>query len=124
MCYYVKYCTRKEIPGAWKISKVHSFPVKHSLMFRVFWPSSTSVARPLHYRRGPLQLAIQGVHNCHAGEQKWHWDKTNTGNYHLKLRMPFLPCPSATFALQQGGFVPPEWLAAKGLLSDSNIIKP
>ena len=25
-------------------------------------------------------------------------------------------CPSATFALQHGGFVPREWLAAKGLL--------
>ena len=24
-------------------------------------------------------------------------------------------CPSATFALQHGGFVPREWLAAKGL---------
>ena len=28
--------------------------------------------------------------------------------------MPFyLSCPSATFALQRGGFVPREWLAAK-----------
>ena len=27
-----------------------------------------------------------------------------------------LSCPSATFALQRGGFVPREWLAAKGLL--------
>ena len=26
-----------------------------------------------------------------------------------------LSCPSATFALQRGGFVPREWLAAKGL---------
>ena len=25
-------------------------------------------------------------------------------------------CPSSTFALQHGGFVPREWLAAKGLL--------
>ena len=24
---------------------------------------------------GPLQLAIQGVQNRHAGEQKSHWDK-------------------------------------------------
>ena len=28
-----------------------------------------------------------------------------------------LSCPSANFALQHGGFVPREWLAAKGLLS-------
>ena len=27
-----------------------------------------------------------------------------------------LSCPSATFAFQRGGFVPHEWLAAKGLL--------
>ena len=26
-----------------------------------------------------------------------------------------LSCPSVTFALQRGGFVPREWLAAKGL---------
>ena len=28
-----------------------------------------------------------------------------------------LSCPSATFALQRGGFVPREWVAAKGLFS-------
>ena len=28
-----------------------------------------------------------------------------------------LSCPSATFALQRGGFVPREWLAAKGLFN-------
>ena len=26
-------------------------------------------------------------------------------------------CPSATFALQHGGLIPREWLAAKGLLT-------
>ena len=31
--------------------------------------------------------------------------------------MFYLSCPSATFALQRGGFVPREWLAAKGLFS-------
>ena len=29
----------------------------------------------------------------------------------------YLSCPSATFALQHGGFVPREWLAAKGLFT-------
>ena len=36
------------------------------------------------------------------------------------LKMPkcaVYVCPSATFALQHGGFVPREWLAAKGLFS-------
>ena len=42
--------------------------------------------------------------------QKSHWDKTNKGNYHLKLYMSFI----VTFALQHGSFVPGEWLAAKG----------
>ena len=28
-----------------------------------------------------------------------------------------LSCPSATFALQHGGLIPREWLAAKGLLT-------
>ena len=29
----------------------------------------------------------------------------------------YLSCPSATFALQHGGVVPREWLAAKSLLA-------
>ena len=33
-----------------------------------------------------------------------------------------LSCPSATFALQRGGFVPGEWLAAKGPLQP-NFLK-
>ena len=69
---------------------------------------------------GPLQLAIHVVQNHRAEEQKSHWDKTNKGNYHLKLcNMSCLSCPSATFALQRGDFVPREWLAAKSLLSVS-----
>ena len=32
-----------------------------------------------------------------------------------------LSCPSATFALQRGGFVPREWLAAKGLLQPNSL---
>ena len=39
--------------------------------------------------------------------------KTNKENF--KLYVFCLSCPSATFALQRGGFVPREWLAAKGL---------
>ena len=50
------------------------------------------------------------IQSHHAGEQKSHWDKTNKGNYHLKLYMSFI----VTFALQHGGFVPVAWLAAKG----------
>ena len=39
---------------------------------------------------GPLQLAIHVIQNRHAGEQKSHWDKTNKGNYHSKLCVPFV----------------------------------
>ena len=39
---------------------------------------------------GPLQVAIHVVQNRRTGEQKSHWDKTNKGNYHLKLCMPFV----------------------------------
>ena len=41
-------------------------------------------------RLGPLQLAILVVQNRHTGTQTSHWDKTNKGNYHLKLCMPFV----------------------------------
>ena len=34
--------------------------------------------------------------------------RTGTRTALLKLCMPFLSCPTATFALQQGGFVPRE----------------
>ena len=64
---------------------------------------------------GPLQLAIHVVQSRRAGEQKSHWDKTNKGNYHLKLRVFCWSCPSATFVLRHGGFVPREWLAANSL---------
>ena len=30
------------------------------------------------------------VQNCHAVTQKSHWDKTNKGNYLLKLCLPFV----------------------------------
>ena len=77
-----------------------------------------SIAFPWKIARisiGPLQLAIHVVQNRRAWEQKSHWDKTNKENYHFKLYVFCLSCRSATFALQRGGFVPREWLAAKGL---------
>ena len=42
------------------------------------------------YELAPLQLTIHVVQNRHAGEQTSHWDKTNKGNYHLELCMPFI----------------------------------
>ena len=63
-----------------------------------------------------LQLAIHVVQNRRAGEQKSHWDKTNKRHVILDDNFLCLSCPSATFALQHGGFVPREWLAVMGLL--------
>ena len=70
---------------------------------------------PVDSAIGPLQASHSRGTNRRAGEQKSHWDKTNKENYNLELCMPFV-CPSAASALQRGGFVPREWLAAKGLL--------
>ena len=60
-------------------------------------------------------------HSCGTKTQHWRakvalgQDKQKT---YIILNGNFLclSCPSATFALQHGGFVPGEWLAAKGLL--------
>ena len=58
---------------------------------------------------GPLQLAIHVVQNRHAGELEQ--DKQRKIPFKI---MYALSCFSATFALQHGGFVPREWLTAKG----------
>ena len=52
-----------------------------------------------------MQLVINVVQNRHAGEQKSHWDT----NCPFKIMYAFfLSCPTATFALQHGGFEPRE----------------
>ena len=48
----------------------------------------------------PLRLAIHLVQNHHAGEQKSHWDKTNKGNYHLKLCMSLACLSQCNFCSQ------------------------
>lgn len=53
------------------------------------------------YSNVPLRLAIHVIQNPPNGEQKSHWDMTKEIS---------ISCPSATYALQQGGFVPREWL--------------
>ena len=67
-----------------------------------------------------LQLAIHVVQNRRAGEQKSQGqDKQKTYKI-LNGNFLCLSCPcNVTFALQHGGFVPREWPAAKGLLSES-----
>ena len=66
---------------------------------------------------GTLLLAIRVVQNRRAGEKvALGPDKQRK----LPFKITFvscLSCSSVTFALQHGGFVPREWLAAKGLLA-------
>ena len=82
-------------------------------------PGRTVKTQAVPEQIGPLQLAIHVVQNRRAGEQKSHWDKTNRKLPFTIIYAPvyvfYLSCPSATFALQRGGFVPREELAAKGL---------
>ena len=61
---------------------------------------------------GPLQLAIHVVQNRPIGELEQ--DKQRKLPFTKIMYAFYLSCLSATFALQHGGFVPREWLAAKG----------
>ena len=64
---------------------------------------------------GPLQLAIHVVQNRWRAKVALGLDKQR--KLPFKIMYAFcLSCPSATFTLQRCGFVPREWLAAKGLL--------
>ena len=65
---------------------------------------------------GPLELTVHVVQNRQAGEQKSHWDKTNKGNYHLKLCCLLFVLSRCDFCSPAQSFVPREWLAAKGQL--------
>ena len=49
-------------------------------------------------------------HSCGSGTRQ------TKGTHNLNGNFLCLSSPSATFALQHGGYVPREWLAAKGLL--------
>ena len=60
-------------------------------------------------------------HSC--GTKPPYWRAKVTLGQDKQRKLPFkimyvfcLSCPSATFALQRGGFAPREWLDAKGLL--------
>ena len=66
---------------------------------------------------GLLQLAIQVVQNRRCWRAKVALGQDKQRKLPFQIMYVFcLSCPSATFALQRGGFVPREWLAAKGLL--------
>ena len=60
-------------------------------------------------------------HSC--GTKPPYWRAKVTLGQDKQRKLPFkimyvfcLSCPSATFAVQRGGFAPREWLDAKGLL--------
>ena len=66
---------------------------------------------------GLLQLAIQVVQNRRCWRAKVALGQDKQRKLPFQIMYVFcLSCPSATFALQRGGFVPREWLAAKGVL--------
>ena len=65
---------------------------------------------------GLLQLAIQVVQNRRCWRAKVALGQDKQRKLPFQIMYVFcLSCPSATFALQRGGFVPREWLAARGL---------
>ena len=64
----------------------------------------------------PLQLAFHVIQKRRTGEQKVVLGRDKQRKLPFKIMYAFcLSCPSATFALQLGGFVPRDhgWLAAK-----------
>ena len=64
----------------------------------------------------PLQLAFHVIQKRRTGEQKVVLGRDKQRKLPFKSMYAFcLSCPSATFALQLGGFVPRDhgWLAAK-----------
>ena len=64
---------------------------------------------------GLLQLSNHTVQNRQTGEQMPHWDMLNKENSNL---VDCLTCPSTSFALQFGDFVPRDCSAAKGLFRE------
>ena len=66
---------------------------------------------------GPLQPAIHVVQNLPCWRAKVALGQDKQRKLPFQIMYVFcLSCPGATFALQRGGFVPRESLAAKGLL--------
>ena len=88
----------QKFSGSWKTRVMNCFIFSFQSKNRLFeTPSSLTIMVklsalpfPESLPIGPLQLAILVVENRHAGNQKSHRDKTNKGNYHLKLCMPFV----------------------------------
>ena len=73
---------------------------------------------------GPLQATIHVVQNRHTEEQKVALGQDKQRKLPFKIMYAFyLSCPSATFALQHGGFVRCEWLAARAYFAGKTIQK-
>ena len=90
----------------------------HSIKIRVNKVILPPVSPHIH-SLGPLQLAYS------RGIKPPYWRAKVPLGQDKQRKLPFkimyafyLSCPSATFALQHGGFAPRELLAAKGQLID------
>ena len=78
-------------------------------------PSCSTQSIPTQSIIGPLQVSIHVVQNRHFGTQTSHCDKTNKGNYRLKLCMPFVGlAPMQLLRPNIPIFHPHEWKPAKG----------
>ena len=85
------------------------------------WVTTPSIFCPLQH---PCVLNNRPFAASHSrGTKPPCWRAKVALGHDKHRKLPFqimyvfcLSCPSATFALQRGGFAPREWLAAKGLL--------
>ena len=68
------------------------------------------------YEIGPLQLTIHVPQNRHACKRRTGTRQTKEITIYNYV-CPYLSCPTATFCSPALRFVPPEWLAAKGLFT-------
>ena len=69
-------------------------------------PSTLAMIMP-PLEKTKLRSCIHEVQNCHAGEQKLHWDKTNRKMYIILNGNFFcLSCCSVAFSLQHGHIWP------------------
>ena len=72
---------------------------------------------------GSFQLAIHVVQNRRTGEQKEVVGQDKRRKLPFKIMYAFcLSCPSATFALQLGGFVPRRMASCKGPICRIDVL--
>ena len=117
MCFLPKCCALTWWGGLCDLMTLEAKPVG-TLVLGPRWVQPCWAGLRWRARRiGPLQLAIHMVQNAPCWREKLALGQDKQSKLPFKIMYVFcLSFPSATFALQQDGFVPREWPAAKGLL--------